>query len=470
MSFLLESDADYVESGIYFCVKHLSDQGNAHKKRIQKLSENNALTKVFTVTEAGTGQEYQTNVKDYFSKKYGIRLSYPDLPLLVSQKGMFPMEVCFTAPDERYKEALQGAATADFIKFATSPATIREKQIIDNVRRLAHWNLEKPKQWGLSVSPRMLETPAVILPAPVPLYHHGPERDVSRGSWNLKGKRFVHPQAFRAWGVVYFPGPRGGPSEGEIEAFCKDLDGALAGHGLRTANRAPAMLRANAMGGNVESIVHDICNKTDNTYGAKPNLILFILNEKMPLTVYKACKQVCECLVGIPSQCLLAEKALSPKGRLQYLSNVALKINAKLGGLNWHVEDPLFKGQKVMILGADSTHPSPGELRRESPPPSYGCLVGSMDPNCSFYTAVTVAQATTQELIGTETMGAMFGELVKRFRNKNQYEPERVLFFRDGISDHQVDAFVNTEVLALKNMRAELGIDFKLTVINCIKR
>lgn len=51
----------------------------------------------------------------------------------------------------------------------------------------------------------------------------------------------------------------------------------------------------------------------------------------------------------------------------QYLANVALKINVKVGGRNTFLVDalsssiPLFRDKPTIIFGADVTHPHPGE-------------------------------------------------------------------------------------------------------------
>ena len=426
-------------------------------------------------------------MNDYFWEKHGKRLRHPQLPLVVHRDACFPLELCFTAQNERFKQPLQGAQTSDFIKFATSPAYTRQKQIMENVRRLAHWQQEKPKNWGLAVSPTMLETPAVVLPAPRPTYNRVSEPAAAKGSWNLMGKVFTKAASFPAWGCVYFPALRGAYNERQIENFCRDLGQALENHGLVTPRKAPAVLSANTLGGDAAAIVGDIVHKTDNLYGVRPSLLLFVLHDKCQPAVYRACKQACECIFGIASQVVKAEKALSGKGKAQYLSNVAMKVNAKLGGTNWTVPDSYFKSNRVMILGADSTHPSPAELRRETVPPSYGCLVGSTDKEGSTYSAIAVAQAPTQELIGHDTFAIMFKELLKRYGQKREEErqeeekrsgrkavielsPNAIIYFRDGISDHQVNAFLSTEVEAVKKVRAERGLDFKLTVINCVKR
>ncbi len=43
------------------------------------------------------------SVYDYFYEHYGIRLTYWQLPLVQTEtSGMFPMELCCIAPNQRY--------------------------------------------------------------------------------------------------------------------------------------------------------------------------------------------------------------------------------------------------------------------------------------------------------------------------------------------------------------------------------
>lgn len=101
--------------GIYFHVKHLGERGNSAKLKMKSFSNTNAIDTKFE-ERMDDGSTASTNVSDYFQKKYNIRLQYPQLPLVSTSKGDFPLEVCFSADGERYKELLQGAETADFIK------------------------------------------------------------------------------------------------------------------------------------------------------------------------------------------------------------------------------------------------------------------------------------------------------------------------------------------------------------------
>lgn len=76
-------------------------------------------------------------------------------------------------------------------------------------------------------------------------------------------------------------------------------------------------------------------------------------------------KRICETDLGVISQCCLAKHVF--RMSKQYLANVALKINVKVGGrntvlvdaLSWRI--PLVSDRPTIIFGADVTHPHPGE-------------------------------------------------------------------------------------------------------------
>lgn len=76
-------------------------------------------------------------------------------------------------------------------------------------------------------------------------------------------------------------------------------------------------------------------------------------------------KRICETDLGLVSQCCLNKHVF--KMSKQYLANVALKINVKVGGRNTVLVDalsrriPLVSDRPTIIFGADVTHPHPGE-------------------------------------------------------------------------------------------------------------
>jgi eukaryotic translation initiation factor 2C len=82
--------------------------------------------------------------------------------------------------------------------------------------------------------------------------------------------------------------------------------------------------------------------------------------------------------MGIVTQCCLSKFIQKPNRG--YFSNIVLKINTKLGGINSSIAQPSqlpFLGENVptMVLGADVTHPPAGINNGVS----IAALVGSVD-------------------------------------------------------------------------------------------
>ena len=82
--------------------------------------------------------------------------------------------------------------------------------------------------------------------------------------------------------------------------------------------------------------------------------------------VYDAVKKLGDLKYKVPTQCCLKRNIFKPGGEVnhQVLSNLCLKLNSKLGGIN-HVlapqSRPVLLNRPVMIMGADVTHPAPGQ-------------------------------------------------------------------------------------------------------------
>lgn len=104
--------------GSFFNIRHLKSSKKDKKIRLNGFSQRNAIETRF---EEKVGDDesvtQSTSVSDYFERKYNIKLQFPRLPLASTRFGEFPLEVCFSADGERYKEVLQGQETADFIKY-----------------------------------------------------------------------------------------------------------------------------------------------------------------------------------------------------------------------------------------------------------------------------------------------------------------------------------------------------------------
>jgi len=120
--------------------------------------------------------------------------------------------------------------------------------------------------------------------------------------------------------------------------------------------------------------------------------------------------------LGIQTIHMQLEKALNnPQKQDQYFSNVALKVNTKLGGMNHLVRSYVLSStktlttsrqlddrnmkwltkKKTMMVGIDVTHPGPGS--REGTP-SIAAVVASVDDSFVQFPASLRIQETKKEV------------------------------------------------------------------------
>ncbi|KAL7268541.1 hypothetical protein RUND412_008830 [Rhizina undulata] len=460
-------------SGCGFVTKHIKEGPKKDMvRRVFKFSEPGAGKSTFEFRkfekDPDTGEDkastYTVTIAEYFLRHYNISIRHLELPLVTSKKGdLFPLELCFVADAERWKETLQGAETADFIKFATAPGFMRKQQIEENIKKL-HWHeVKELKEFGVSIKPQFMKLSARVLPAPIPEFRSGTDRNApSTGRWNLRGKSFLHPQRVAGWGLVYFNGGHGrNVDENSLNKFVMNCGNTFRTYGISVDNPRGEYITANQQG-DIERVIGELIAKIERSHKQRPNLILFLLSSQST-EPYATIKHICDTVFGVASQCMLADKSVFGKGQPQYLGNISLKVNIKLGGVNSVVQDDFFMSRRTMLIGCDASHPNPSQRRMNPPPPSFTALAGSYDSFCSRYTAVTSSQAAGTEIVND--FGGMAEELIKRYTEKMGDGPESIIYFRDGVSEGE---YVQVLAGELDEIRGKTHA--KITVVICAKR
>jgi Piwi domain len=163
----------------------------------------------------------------------------------------------------------------------------------------------------------------------------------------------------------------------------------------------------------------------------KPELMVFLLHQGMDTTIYKIVKNFGE-IEGVFPQCMIVEKSVWTKGSMQYRANIALKLNVKLDGVNWTVDEKLFS-RPIMMLEGDVSHPHPAELRMVPPPPSYCALCCKYGLYLLHVQYCGCGPGCNQR--AHDSYHEAFLELIKRFEGRNLVLPERIFYWRDGLSD-----------------------------------
>lgn len=168
-------------------------------------------------------------------------------------------------------------------------------------------------------------------------------------------------------------------------------------------------------------------------------------------------KRVGDTVLGMATQCVQAKNV--NKTSPQTLSNLCLKINVKLGGINSILVPsirPKVFNEPVIFLGADVTHPPAGDNKK----PSIAAVVGSMDGHPSRYSATVRVQQHRQEII--QELSSMVRELLIMFyKSTGGYKPHRIILYRDGVSEGQFPHVLQHELTALREACIKLEADYK---------
>lgn len=462
---------------ITFFTKH-ADPAKADKDQkryvIDAITDTSAENTTFLkrVRDAkGVEKEVSTSVAAYFQATYKKRLEFPGLPLVRTKRGGdIPMECCFVTHDNKYVMKLDDQQTASMIKFTATRPDERRRVIEQNVQQ-CRWDSDTVlSQYGMKVSSNLMKVQARVLPAPTLEFDSKgkdktvPGSETCKGQWDLRGKRFVKGANLQTFGVMVFATQQTCPPE-VASKFLKSLTQSYVQHGgTVTWNNPPVSYAAPP---SVSQTVKDFYNMVGNRYKRKPDILFFIM-ERKSTHPYSEIKQFCETNLGVVSQCAWLPNVV--KCAPQYLSNVCMKLNAKLGGSTCYLAAPnnplRGRGMNIMI-GADVSHAAPGSERE-----SMASMVGSVDVESTRYGAVTRHNGVRTELITDENMDKMFSAMLYNFKKNTKALPQRIFYFRDGVSEQQYHQVVDVELKQMRKTCQRLNPTWqpRFTVVICTKR
>nr|ABL63484.1 argonaute 1 [Pisum sativum] len=469
------SDADRVKikkalRGIKVEVTH---RGNMRRKyRISGLTSQATRELTFPVDERGT----MKSVVEYFFETYGFVIQHTQWPCLqvgnTQRPNYLPMEVCKIVEGQRYSKRLNERQITALLKVTCQRPLDRERDIMQTVHHNAYHEDPYAKEFGIKISEKLAQVEARILPAPWLKYHDtGREKDClpQVGQWNMMNKKMVNGGTVNNWFCVNFSR---NVQDSVARGFCDELAHMCYVSGM-AFNPEPVVPPVSARPDQVEKVLktrhHDAKTKLQ---GKDLDLLIVILPDNNG-SLYGDLKRICETDLGVVSQCCLTKHVF--KMSKQYLANVSLKINVKVGGRNTVLVDalsrriPLVSDRPTIIFGADVTHPHPGE----DSSPSIAAVVASQDwPEITKYAGLVCAQAHRQELIqdlfkqwqdpvrGTLT-GGMIKELLISFRRATGQKPQRIIFYRDGVSEGQFYQVLLFELDAIRKACASLEPNYQ---------
>ncbi|KAK5805014.1 hypothetical protein F383_02959 [Gossypium arboreum] len=469
---LSDSDRVKIKKALRGVKVEVTHRGNVRRKyRVSGLTSQPTRELVFPVDDNST----MKSVVEYFQEMYSFTIQHTHLPCLQvgNQKkaNYLPMEACKIVEGQRYTKRLNERQITALLKVTCQRPRDRENDILQTVQHNAYDQDPYAKEFGIKISEKLASVEARILPAPWLKYHEtGKEKDClpQVGQWNMMNKKMINGMTVSRWACINFSRS---VQESVARGFCNELAQMCQVSGMEF-NPEPVIPIYTARPEQVEKALKHVYHASMKTKGKELELLLAILPDNNG-SLYGDLKRICETDLGLISQCCLTKHVF--KISKQYLANVALKINVKMGGRNTVLLDaiscriPLVSDIPTIIFGADVTHPENGE----DSSPSIAAVVASQDwPEVTKYAGLVCAQAHRQELIqdlyktwhdpvrGTVS-GGMIRDLLISFRKATGQKPLRIIFYRDGVSEGQFYQVLLYELDAIRKACASLEPNYQ---------
>lgn len=352
------------------------------------------------------------SVADYFERAYGpLRHRY--LPCVVVKKKdsniFFPLEVVKIVAGQKFSKKISDTQTSELIRKVATPANKRFQDLTYRLNKLEVCDNSTLRSLNVQINSKFYECSGKQLPIPTVNFALNDSARVQRGSWNLANKKVIKGVAIQFWSVFVIADvnlQEVGHGIKNLVKLCNEM-------GLKMAQ--PLEIRktsVNALESNIKS--------------KKLELAMIILQDKSA-QVYQDIKKTCDLNAVIVSQCIRKQN-IRKFSDPSFCANICLKINTKLGGTNFIVDnDP-----EMITFGIDVTHPGMGDLSNRS----IAAIVSSYDgTQTSFYTSLKM-QPTRQDIV--DDLKNIVKEHINEFRNKTRKVPKKVVVFRDGIGDSSI--------------------------------
>ncbi|KAF2800170.1 Piwi-domain-containing protein [Melanomma pulvis-pyrius CBS 109.77] len=419
-----------------------------------------ALDTSFDIDD-GNGNIKLVTVAEYFQQKWNVRLSTPGAPLVncntkaPQDPKWIPAELCYVLPGQLAKRTLKPTQTREMIDFAARRPFNNAESIMTNGLKVTKISPELNATltgFGIEVDPRLITVNGRILPPPV-LQYRTRTCTPENGAWNLDpgrlgAKPFSKVRPLQSWNCLVINGRYDTISGGVNGArsllglFRQTLDA----YGLNPGPvETPTLVVINdsdLVNESTEKVHSQITQVVKTGFGGKlPNFLFVILPSENAL-LYDTIKFVCDVQLGVPTVCNIGQKFTKEKGQTQYFSNVAMKFNQKLGGLNHSIKIENMRpldGQTI-LFGIDVTHPSPGSSDSS---PSIAGVVASVDVDFAQYPASLRTQEGRKEMV-TE-LEEMVMERLRLWQKRNKGLPNKVIVYRDGVSEGQYRVVMEQE-------------------------
>lgn len=377
--------------------------------------------------------------KQYYFEHYGIQVTDNDQPLLVSKPKKKDIrrgqtENIYLLPELCTLTGLSDEARADFglmrdvaVHTRIGPDG-RVKKLMNFmgqldktdkvVQELRNWDISFDRQL-INIDARQLPQEIISQPAGQALNYKQDDADWSR---EMRGKKMIASVNLEKWMILFTQ--RDATSARELTQTLSQVAPPM-GMGII---KQPLMLQLQS-----DRNETYLTTLRDHLNPDVQMVICILPNNKKDR--YDAIKKFTTVDHPVPSQMVVARTLMKKQGLMSVATKIAIQMNCKMGGVVWNLQIPL-KG--TMIVGIDTYHDSSKKGR------SCAGVVASVNADCTRYYSTVTFQMTHQEL--QDGLMVAMHSCLKHYHQVNHHLPEKVIIYRDGVGDGQLDAVYHQEI------------------------
>ncbi|XP_055305200.1 protein argonaute-2-like [Sitodiplosis mosellana] len=406
----------------------------------------------------------QKTILQYFQET-GRNIRNVNLPCIklgnTIKNIIVPMEMCGIPDTQVINKKCTENQTRNIIRFAATSTDDRKQKIMKLLSQIRHNNSQTIQGFGLGVDANFAKVPARLLDPPVIEYSNKTMKP-SRGVWRGENSAFLLPQAANEWSILN-TNFRTKPNE--LKDLAKMLYNTSRATGLQLAEH-PSDIRTIS-----DRETNKIKQEMERLGKENRIKILFVIIPDSGPT-YSQIKKMAEIDYGVLTQCIKGGTVSRKRNDMSTISNILLKVNAKLNGTNHKLSSNvinMLSKEKCMFIGADVTHPSPDQTRI----PSVVGVASSFDDNAFCYKFDWRLQGQRVEMI--QEFREIIKDHLKYYKEKNRgVLPSKIFYYRDGVSEGQFDQVMaierNAMLQACRDMEPGYEKRVKMTVVVVQKR
>jgi len=466
-------------SGLYFMSSHwIQDLEKVRMFRIHDVGEPASVQR-FEFVNRETEARKMITVADYFAQK-DFRLTRPELPVIVVRRrgdefSYYPMEHVVLMDNQSVSHMNQDL-TREFIRNSAVTPRILQNRIDISRNVLFLENSEFMANAGIEVSQQPIKIEVPVLTAPQMKYggNYVANFDEFRSDWKADRINVVVPSVLERWCafVAINSGARPQFTDDNFQNFLETFQNECCKRGIIFRQEITHGERIVLEPNDLYKNLHDAM-KFAGENGYKLALVITNASDKRVHSDLKAYEQK----YGVVTQNVTHKVALATLGigvngpSSLTLGNIVNKTNMKLGGLNYVAgSGNKMLGETDLFLGFTLNHLAAGigNLRETTVPSILGYSANDTNNLIGFTGDFIYTKPSHRGFLPSIFEAAC--TVFQRFLTNRRIEPERVIVYRGGCSDGEIDYVIIYEVPVLRQAIKEvLKSNPKLVLISVNK-